>query len=369
MPRKKTPAPAEPASSPQLEENQRLSQSLLWQHERNFFDQQGIQAWNSGAVPHYVTSNPTIARAYANVILAHLRDWLQSGSLDPSQPLYILELGAGCGRFAFHCLGYLQRHLPHLGAALPPVVYLMGDFAQRNLDYWQAHSHLQPFRESGLLDFAQVDASEIPSLTPLLSGQTLTADTLANPLIAIANYFFDCLPQDAFAIQDGRLHESLITLSLAENSEFGNQNAELNGEYHPELLDQLEIRFTDRPTDPEGYYEDADWNQILANYQANLTDTALLFPCTALRCLQQLHQLSQGHLLFLSADKGTSRLQDLLDRPRPGLSRPGSGFSISSTSPECRVGLFPDGELPRHRPIRPEAGRHLAVCPPSPCQH
>ena len=298
--------------------NRRLSQSLLWELERNYFDRQGIRAWNTGAVPHYVTSNPTIARAYAEVILSHLRDSFRSNSLDPNHPLYILELGAGCGRFAFHCLRYLESHLPDRGTTQPPVVYVMSDFTQSNLDYWQQHDRLHPFLENGWLDFALVDATEIDTLHLTQSGRAIAAETLRNPLIVIANYFFDSLPQDVFAIKNGQLYESLVTLTSQDADPDLSQ---------PDLIDRLAISFGDRKTLPD-YYDNPDFNAILADYQNKLTDTAFLFSPIALNCLRQLHQFSGGNLLFLSADKGYSRLQDLRDRPYPNLTRHGQGFSM-----------------------------------------
>ena len=68
-----------------LEQGHRLSQSLLWKLQRKFFDQQGIEAWRQGTVPHYVTSNPFIANAYAKVIFAFIRD--VQAVLDPALKL------------------------------------------------------------------------------------------------------------------------------------------------------------------------------------------------------------------------------------------------------------------------------------------
>src|SRR6185295_12197231 len=84
-----------------LEENQRLSRSLLWRLQRNYFEQRGIEAWSSGAVPHHITSSPFIADAYARVVMGFLRDW---STLDHSQPVHIVELGSGSGRFAYSFL-------------------------------------------------------------------------------------------------------------------------------------------------------------------------------------------------------------------------------------------------------------------------
>ena len=80
-----------------LEQQQRLSRSLLWRLQRNYFEHYGIEAWRSGAVPHHITSSPFIADAYARMVLGFLRDL----SVDHSQPVYIVELGSGSGRFSY----------------------------------------------------------------------------------------------------------------------------------------------------------------------------------------------------------------------------------------------------------------------------
>src|SRR5438270_8877543 len=94
-----------------LEQMQRLSGSILWKLQRGFFHRQGVRAWSQGPVPHYITSNAFIADGYARVVFGFLRDChavTPTGEnpnflpLDLSQPVYIIELGAGSGRFAFH---------------------------------------------------------------------------------------------------------------------------------------------------------------------------------------------------------------------------------------------------------------------------
>jgi hypothetical protein len=55
----------EPHNTAIIEQDQRLSHSMLWELQREFFARQGVEAWRQGAVPHYITSNPFIASAYA----------------------------------------------------------------------------------------------------------------------------------------------------------------------------------------------------------------------------------------------------------------------------------------------------------------
>ena len=77
-----------------LEQNQRLSTSILWDLQRRFFECEGIDAWRQGIVPQYITSNPYIAQAYVHVISGFLRDYFaDSNSYHTDQPIYILELG------------------------------------------------------------------------------------------------------------------------------------------------------------------------------------------------------------------------------------------------------------------------------------
>ncbi len=319
-----------------LESNQRFFQSLLWQIERNYFDQQGIKAWNTGTVPHYVTSNPFIAKAYAKVIFNYIRDCCSNADnpLDTSQPIYILELGSGSGRFAYHFLKKFHSFFPHSTLNKIPVTYIMSDFTPQNLDYWKQHPRLQSFLEQNLLDFALFDAEKDTEIKLHNSGDILTADTLKTPLIAIANYFFDCLPQDIFTLEQGKLHETLVTISLPstlvpESSSENPSTPELNQLFseNQELLNHLNICYEDHLITND-YYPDAHFNQILEYYQQKLADTTLLFPITALKCLRQLHHLSNGKLLFISADKGYSQEEDLLFRSKPNLTQHGNCFSL-----------------------------------------
>ena len=284
-----------------LEADRRFSQSLIWELERNYFQKQGINAWNSGTVPHYVTSNPTIAKAYAKLIFAFLRDAKNdtNNPLNSNQPLYILELGSGSGRFAYHFLKKFFSLLSNSVLKDISVKYLMTDFSQQNLDYWQQHSHLKPYLKQNLLDFALFDANQAKELKLHHSGEIINCETLKNPLVAIANYFFDCLPQDVFYINSGQIYESLVTLKLpkldlskaiqAENN--GSRNIQNLISSFPDLLDRLEISYQDNAIASD-YYEDSNLNAILKHYQQNLADTTLLFPYVGLELIRKLSSLS-----------------------------------------------------------------------------
>jgi hypothetical protein len=93
-----------PAKQEILESEMRLSECLLWRLQEQYFQESGIAAWKE--VPFHITSNPFIARVYAEVIVAFLLDY--GSHLDPSEPVHILELGGGTGVFAFYFMKELQ---------------------------------------------------------------------------------------------------------------------------------------------------------------------------------------------------------------------------------------------------------------------
>lgn len=292
----------ESSTSRVIEQNQRLSRSLLWDLQRRFFEQKGIDAWRQDIVPHYITSNPFIANAYAQVVLGFLRDG-HGGSFpfDESQPVYVVELGAGSGRFAFRFLKKLQRLYARSALSDIQVKYVMTDFARRTIDAWQAHSRLQPLVERGQLDYAAFDAVQDREIELVHSGETLSPGMISNPLVVIANYFFDSIPHDAFYIEDGQLYESLVTLTTPD------QEPDLAD---PDLLNRIEIACEPRPI-RSSYYGEPAWNDILREYEKRFADTFFLFPVAPMECIRRLSELSRGRLLLVSADKGHTRDTDL----------------------------------------------------------
>ncbi|HYW72345.1 MAG TPA: tetratricopeptide repeat protein [Pyrinomonadaceae bacterium] len=286
-----------------LEQRQRLSRSMIWQLQRNFFDRQGIEAWRADGVPYHITSNPFIADAYARIVFGFLRDCQRApAGLDSEQPLYIVELGSGHGRFGFLFLKRFLRLLSNSAFHDQPIKYLMTDFTRRNIDYWRTHEWLKPFIEKGVLDFALFDAEKDQELRLEISGEVLSASTLRNPLTVIANYVFDSIPQDAFSLQDGQLFENLVTVVS------GRKEPVLDD---PELLSRIEVLYHHNPANSD-YYGDSEWDQILEDSRQRLPGTEFLFPIAALQCIRNLDRLAQGRLLLLSADKGYNRDEALL---------------------------------------------------------
>jgi tetratricopeptide (TPR) repeat protein len=291
-----------------LESKRPLSQSLLWKLQRAYFERRGIEAWSTGTVPHHITSSPLIAEAYARIVFGSLRDGYAvtpgDGASDfRRQPFYIIELGTGPGRFAYL---FLKRFLALLhNSALKdiPIKYVMTDFTDRNIESWAAHPWLQPFIEEGVLDFARFDVERDQKLRLLISGEVLAVRNLRNPIVVIANYLFDSLPQDAFFVSRGQLFETLVSLTTPE------EESDLND---PEILSRIEMSYDHNLVDGN-YYDDTKWNRILQDYRKRLPDAPFLFPIAALQCIRNLKRLSRGRLLLLSGDRGYSGDEALLE--------------------------------------------------------
>lgn len=278
-----------------------LSQSPLWRLQREYFERAGVDAWRKGVVPSFVTSNAFIAHAYAQVVAAHLED------VSAAERAYVVELGAGSGRFAHH---FLRAYFDDDGErARPPITYVMSDISRANVEFWRAHPKLAEYVARGVLDFALFDACADRALTMLEGGRTL-GDAAPGRVIAIANYLFDSIPHDLFMIDGGRLYECHVALDAQRS------------------LD-MDPSYEARPCS-EPRYADASWNRLLDAYGASLSSGWFLLPVGALQCVANLIAMARGRLLLLSADKGTPALTDVRRDVRPLPARHGSiSFNVN----------------------------------------
>jgi tetratricopeptide (TPR) repeat protein len=257
-----------------------LSQSPVWNQQRAFYEDNASEAF--AEIPHQAVDNPWVAAAYARVIVGFLRDV----ELDPSQPLYVLELGAGAGRFAHGLARELGERLTQ------DFVYVLTDFADSQLDDWAAHPGLEDER----FDFARVDLTQ--PIAPVLRRRGTTLRALANPLVVIANYVFDSIPADAFAVSEGQLQACLV---------------------------DADFSFARAPVTP---YGDADLDALLEHYRVTLDDTVFTVPTTAINALSGLRALAGDRLLVLAADKALSTEEALAYRSEPEPARHAGAFSL-----------------------------------------
>ncbi len=278
-----------------IETEKRLSECILWRLQEEYYSGSGQSAWSD--VPFYVTCNQFIAEAYADLIIAFILDY--KPYLNWEEPLYVLEMATGTGYFSMFLLKELmvkKEYFPELDPL--KVVYVMTDFADSNVYTWGSNEALRPYMEHDVVDFAVFRPDIQEQLTLVRSGKQLTPGSLANPVIAIANYFFDSIRMDLFRIESGQLKE------VRWNFFRERKDITPNGEVTLEQLRRLES-YHDITSD---YYPDPRLNEILSQYQDAFVDASIIFPLATFQCLANLQNLSGNKLVLLSADKGFTGL-------------------------------------------------------------
>lgn len=261
-----------------------LSKSTIWTRLADVY-RGGLAAWDT--VPATVTGNALVGDLFAGAVEAWLFD--QGDAVDVAAPLYVVELGAGTGLFSHHFLTAVARRrargtLPH-----PRIVLVMCDQSDAQIDEWSGTEALAAHARAGTLDFATYAVDEHGPPGPIVlkrGGQTLSS--LTNPLVVVANYFFDSIPTDAFRVRDGRIFEARTRfVRTRETPDFeGFQNEE-----------KIVAIGAD-------HYGDAALDSILPAYARDKREASVLMPIAALRCLQSLMQASDRRMLLLSIDKG-----------------------------------------------------------------
>lgn len=295
----------------------RFSEAPIWELQRQYFEQQGLKAWNNDQVPQYITSNPMIANAYAEMILGFLQDRAAAGECE--ETVTIVELGAGAGRLAYHILRSLCELIEFADIALPPWRYVMTDLPVRNVEGWRRHPALQPYIGQGVLDFAVFDAVNDREIRLTESQTAIRPGDLKQPLLVIANYFFDSIPQELLYVGDGRIYACDVIIEQPESA----------GTLAPsEALQRMQLHYEHRPA-PEYEADTYPYREVIELYRQELEDSHVLFPEAGLACLERLNQLSQAGFLLITADKGDHRLDNWRFAEPPNLILHGS-FSLTA---------------------------------------
>jgi hypothetical protein len=250
---------------------ERLSLSPIWQLQKRAYDRLGVESWAKGRVPFLMTNNSRFALQVADIACAAF----------PNKPFTILELGGGCGKFAFLLLSELIKRKTH------KIRYLLTDAAEKNVLYWENHPRLKPLIEEGILQTAVFDP---------ISADSPPAD------IILANYFFDSIPQDLFRVEKGVLLEGKATLHAeVEKADWEDLN----------LLSKIRIEYVFQPLEEDLYPEIPEALPLLEEYSKRSNDFSFLFPIGALRAIRRIESSSKENFLLLAADRGPCRADDM----------------------------------------------------------
>mmetsp|Transcript_68258 Transcript_68258/g.134168 ORF Transcript_68258/g.134168 Transcript_68258/m.134168 type:complete len:630 (+) Transcript_68258:26-1915(+) len=313
-----------------LEDFTQCSKSHLWKLMMSFYERKGPDSWSQGIVPHFITCNNFIGKSYVKILHGFLRDCFHPNSkmkLDIDEPLYIIELGAGAGKFSFFMMKALEEMQDICDFPLGKIVFVMTDFTEKNFSFWQSHPALKKYFESGQLDAAIFDAVEDRKITLWRSGKVLTPDSCKNPIVVVANYLFDTLYHDIFQIDNGSLKEGLISV--------GSKHTEEPDPLDPEIIQRLENEYRYVDIEPTYYQsEEGDEKPIrrvlqwyLEHFKDNARGASILLPIGALRALRRLSLFSNGRALVISGDKGNNSPEQFTGLMDPHIAVHGS-FSL-----------------------------------------
>jgi tetratricopeptide (TPR) repeat protein len=289
-----------------VEEPRPLSESSLWVHQTNYFETRGPMAWARKEVPFGATTNRLTAHVCAAVIEGFLQDcqFGSFGEYEHDEPVYILELGAGSARLGYAMVDLLSQRVQSDG---PHFVYVLTDLAASNVDYWLSHPKLRPLFDEGILDAAVFNVVNDCELTLAVSRRRIAPGEVQNPMIAIATYLFDVIPQDLFSTFDGNAFEYRVALAVPSDSA------------HPAGTPTIgDLRFVFSPARVrQPRYQDAAINGCLEDSLSQTRDfrgrarTRFLFPAAGLRCLQNLRHIASDRLLVLVAERSDAISQDI----------------------------------------------------------
>ena len=290
----------------------RLREAPIWGWSRRYYQREGQGAWMTNTVPSFVTTNAMTASISARVLFNALRDIGEK--YGDSEPVTIVELGGGTGRFAHMFIRQAMELASTSPHSTPSFRYVLTDAFQSNVGAWEEHPLLTRWRALGVLELGRFDI-ERDSVIALTSGDSIGPGDLRTPLLVVAHYAFDATRHDAFRIQDGACLE-------AHTRFYSTAKAERDDPVH---LESFKVEWGFEPTSAAGAYADEPaWSAVLEGYVDALDDTHLTIPWTAAQCLERLSGLSHGGLVALVSDKGFDRIEQLHGLPVPGFEIHGS---------------------------------------------
>lgn len=294
-----------------IEQNKKFSESALWKLQDAAYSQFGPKAWAQKGVPFYLTSNPLIAKQFSEMIKSYLDE---TKELDPTEPVYLFDLGAGSGRLGYLLIKYLKKLL----GSKQRFVYVMTDMVEENLSFLQKHPLLGAYFDEGILDCTFYKHDQKESITLAKSGKVL--GKTKNPIVLICTYYFDTIPQDLFRAKGGELEEGRVTLSVPEG---------ISKELDPQRIMEVEASYEYQTIkEIKSYYSDPSANVILQEYANTFTNTPFLFPYGGIESLDYFKKLSNGRFLLLSGDQGVCTEEQVREWGEPEISRH-SSFSIA----------------------------------------
>lgn len=281
-----------------VEPESRLSTSGLWEIQRNYFNHKGVQAWND-EVPFFISSNAFISFRYAHLVMQYLLD-----NLDAIQDtFYIVEVGAGPGKFSFYFLKAFEKAFKERNLNIK-YKYVLTDVAKKNVDFCQQNERFQDLIENGKLDFGIFDVSNEADFDLIKEGVKFSKCAQGNHVVFLCNYVFDVITHDMFQVKDDVLNEVRVSLESRYRT-FDREK--------PENLKEISFNYKTYPVEGESYFDNPILNDILFKYKENYEGQAsavFLMPTGPVEFVENMKKLTDNFLI-VCGDLGHATLDEL----------------------------------------------------------
>ena len=123
-----------------------------------------------------------------------------------------------------------------------------------------------------------VDCEKDSEMTLLISGKKLSEETITTPIIAISNYLFNGLREDALSIADGKVSEAYISIST--DREYALSTFLMYREpdkLDPEIISRMKVDWSYKPIDDlEKHYSEEYLLPILHQYDLSFYITLVM---------------------------------------------------------------------------------------------
>lgn len=292
-----------------------LPDSLIWKLQRKLFMNSEMLACMDHRSASFITSSSYLAHAYAQIILNYITDMYSRPDCNKTEPIYILELGAGHGR-----LGYLIiQHLVRMQDLWPdtdclPFVYVFSDFSADILRWWKSHPMISEIISTGVMEMALIDLENFDGTFTLeLSGTKVNTETLKNPPIVIMNAVGSALKQELFKVHDGELFKGLLSLYSSQKE---------HDHSDPDMVSRLKFIWDyEHITGREPISSNADAVWLMNHYRKDVERGVVLIPTTLLKTIRNVFTVCKKRVAFLIADTGYSKLTDISANIDPVVNR------------------------------------------------
>jgi RimJ/RimL family protein N-acetyltransferase len=227
-------------------------------------------------------TGPRLGRAWARAVVMYWSRLERLGSLDLSQPLYILNMGPDDGALAAVVLTTLRDEMHACGMLGWPVRYVLCPLAGEDPALaLLKQPALQPFVARGWLDQASWQARRGHPL--LLGANRFALFGSRNPVVAMTAGGFSALPAELYGVHYGELLQARVQAQPGSEGRFA-----LASEWQALAEDELSSAAS----------------ALLGHYRASLISATVLLSDSALSLLDALADFSAGRYLLLAADQG-----------------------------------------------------------------